>query len=215
MTAKATSVSMGCSLVLAIALLSRGVAEANLVENGGFETGDFSGWEVTSDTAHGGCQRVGSDVSVCGAVDLDPGPHGGGFAAYLGQPSAFDPGLLSQSIGTVPGQSYTLDFWLANLSFDGSSTPNDFQVTWNGTVVLSLQDKPAFGYSEFTMPGLLATGSITTLQFIEHQNPAGFVLDDVSVTSSVTQVPEPGLSALLAIGFIGLVGLRMRAAASL
>ena len=87
MTAKVTSVSMGCSLVLALALLSRGVAQANLVENGGFETGDFSGWEVTSDTAHGGCQRVGSDVTVCGAVDLDPGPHGGGFAAYLGQPS--------------------------------------------------------------------------------------------------------------------------------
>ena len=75
-------------------------------------------------------------------------------------------------------------------------------------------DKPAFAYSEFTVPGLIATRSIATLQFIEHQNPAGFVLDDVSVTPAVTQVPEPGLPVLLAIGLIGLTGLRMRAAPS-
>lgn len=214
MTAKLTSMLMGCTSIVAVALLSGGAAQANLVENGGFETGDFSGWEMIPDTSHGGCQQVGSDVSVCGAVDIDPGPHGGGFAAYLGQPSAFDPGVLSQNLPTVPGQSYTLDFWLANLSFDGTSTPNDFQVTWDGTVVEGFENRLAFGYTQFTVLNLVATGSTTTLQFIEHQNPAGFVLDDVSVNPSVTPVPEPALSTLLAIGLVGLVGLRMRGAAS-
>jgi hypothetical protein len=208
--ASRASTLIGCAAMMAIALVTFRTAHANLVENGGFETGNFSGWTAT--TAIGACQSVGTDASsACtGAqADLDPGPHSGSYAAYLGQPYPSNPGLLSQAISTVPGQAYTLDFWLANLSDNQISTPNGFQVSWNGTTVVSFQDSPAFGYTQFTIPGLTATDTTTTLMFSEYQVPAGFVLDDVSVTASVTQVPEPGVAVLLGIGLAGVAGLRI------
>jgi len=208
--ASRASTLIGCAAMMAVALVTVSTAHANLVENGGFETGSFFGWAPT--TALGACQSVGMNApSACtGAeADLDPGPHGGIYAAYLGQPYPSNPGLLAQNIPTAPGQVYTLDFWLANLSNQGASIPNGFQVSWNGTTVVSFQDSPPFGYRQFTIPGLIATDTTTTLLFSEYHVPAGFVLDDVSVTASVTQVPEPGVAVLLGIGLAGVAGLRI------
>src|SRR5262249_5454325 len=79
---------------------------SNLIVNGGFETGNFSGWTQSGDLSY-----TGVDGSL---------PHSGSFAAYMG-PTGSD-GFLAQSFATTPGANYTLDYWLES---DGGS-PNDF-----------------------------------------------------------------------------------------
>ena len=47
---------------------------------------------------------------------------------------------MTQSVWTVAGVHYTLDFWLRN--FDIQIRSNDFTVSWNGTVVDNYTDVP-------------------------------------------------------------------------
>ncbi len=76
----------------AAAVLLAHPVSANLITNGGFETGDFTGW------AH-----------VGGNVD-GTNPYSGNFAAIFFPPG----GDLQQSVATTPGASYTLNFFLAH-----------------------------------------------------------------------------------------------------
>jgi hypothetical protein len=59
------------ALIAAVALSFAHHASANLITNGGFETGDFTGWTVT------GC----CDTFVGGSVGGGPSPHSGNFQA--------------------------------------------------------------------------------------------------------------------------------------
>src|SRR6266850_1642695 len=98
------------------------VIGANLVTNGGFETTDFTGWFVT-----------GSGATVqCGNGSYPA--HTGSCAADFG---AFSAGL-SQTIATIPGAFYSLDFWLA-LTGGGAFDPHpSFSASWDGTTFLFL-----------------------------------------------------------------------------
>jgi hypothetical protein len=178
----------------------------NIVVNGGFETGDFSGWTVTNG---GAFTLVDSKYNLGGF-----GAHTGSSYAALGAVEHL--GSVSQTLATTPGQAYTLGFFLASDGF----TPNQLKVDWDGTTVFDLSNLPRQGYTEFKIP-VLATGASTTLTFFERNDPGYLSLDDVSVSSS-DQVrgsggtpppsPEPGSLTLLALGAlgIGLGGLRYR-----
>jgi hypothetical protein len=191
--------------ILTLTLVS-GVASASpLLVNGGFETGNFSGWNVTG----GPCEFVLKDIasqSTCTGVDpgTDPGPRDGTYAAYLGQAGSL--GSISQTIATTVGTSYDVQFYLANTSLGGDTNPNEFQVLWNGAPILTEIDLPVSGYQEYNILET-ATGTSATLEFAAQQNPAYFVLDDVSVTDPPAPVPEPATLALFAGG---LAVLRMR-----
>ena len=105
----------------------------NLVQNGGFETGNFSSWTVT-----GPCQFVLASVasSGCSGLDVDPKPFDGHYAAYLGAAMGTG-GSLSQTLGTTAGSLYNLQFDLANTSFAGLGgvTPNQLTVSFGGTTL--------------------------------------------------------------------------------
>src|SRR5205814_1991684 len=95
-------------------------AKANLITNPGFETGDFTGWSVT-----GAATVTGTFNGIM--------PHTGSFQAVLGSHNAAS-GEIDQSIATIAGQSYTINFWLA-LPPPGAN-PNLFTFAWGGALVL-------------------------------------------------------------------------------
>jgi len=187
--------SRGHKIVLGLAglvviLLPMCANADSLVTNGGFETGDFTGWTITGPFA---C--VGSTVSCEPSgygLDADPGPHSGLYAAYLGGSGPDD--LLSQTLATTAGQDYTLEFFLAAPSFGGSYTPNSFAILWDGSNVDTITNLVSSAYIEYTY-SVTGSGS-DTLEFDTSNLPAAFVLDDVTVNV----IPEPCTCGLLLIG---------------
>lgn len=142
--------------------------------------------------------------------DVEPGPGYGAFSApnsaNFGAVGSEDDELY-QILSTVPGDSYTLSFYLAHASTDSA---NDFSASWNGTDVLSLVDASAFGYTEYSYT-VTATSSSTTLAFSGGEVPSWYDLDNVSVTGQAgSAVPEPSSLLLLGSGLAGLAGLARR-----
>jgi hypothetical protein len=163
-----------------LALVFISAAQANSVANGSFETGDLTGWTLSGNTAFTGVDH--------GTTGFAPGTQTGSFAAFFGPVGSI--GFLSQNVPTLPGASYNLTFFLAN---DGQ-TPNEFRLSWNGNVILDTVGLPASGYTQEAFPNLLATGSLTPLQFGFRDDPGYFYLDDVYVGAGA--VPEPATLVL-------------------
>ena len=88
------------------------------MQNGGFETGDFTGWSGSG------------NFTDCAVSSSTPAVNSGQYGALLGP--AGSPGFLSQTVPTVPGQTYLLSLWLD--SPDGLA-PNEFLAAWNGSVI--------------------------------------------------------------------------------
>src|SRR3954452_4923155 len=78
-------------------IAAAGIAKANLVTNGGFETGDFTGWVQSGDTSYTG---------------VDGNPYSGVYGAYSGPVSGL--GFHSQVLPTTAGTGYTISFFLSN-----------------------------------------------------------------------------------------------------
>jgi hypothetical protein len=157
---------------------------AGEITNPGFETGDFTGWTV-----------AGSFPSVpCG--DINYTPHSGSCAAEFGPFNV----TLSQNVVTVPGASYTFDFWVESEVTDGS--PISFSASWDGGVVLSITNRInplSYTHESFNVT---ATGPSTLVSFSgQGSNAHQWVLDDVNVTANST-APEPGSIALVMVGSV-------------
>lgn len=166
---------------------------AELVVNGSFETGDFSGWQQVNDTSF----TFVTDEAAGG------GPTDGTFHAAFGPTDPGGGGIL-QDVATVAGGVYTLSFDLANLS----GGANAFGLFWDGSFVFIDFELDAFDYETLT-GNLVASGSTTTLGFIFYNEPSFFLLDNISLTSARGIVPEPATWAMMIAGF-GLVGTALR-----
>jgi len=169
---------------------------SNIVTNGDFETGNLNGWSVV-----GGGNFAWSIASAL--------PGGGSFGAATGcvgvnclNPASPGRMGLEQTLATGLGSLYTLTF---DYSPVGGS-PNGLNVLWNGIPVLALLNLPGGGtYTSYTVPGLVATGSSSTLTFLGRQDPNFSRLDNISVVAAVNgAVPEPSTWALMLLGFFGL-----------
>jgi hypothetical protein len=187
------------SKLLAVAIaagttLAASAAPINLVNNGGFESGDFSGWTQFGNTAFNG---VG-----CG------GGVGGSCAAFFG-PIGPTAGGISQVIsGLTVGAQYAVSFAFGSTG----DVPSSITVALGGTTVLNQTNPPAtvpsgafnvFAYS------VTATAASETLSFSFRNDPSFFLLDNVSVSQNV---PEPGALALVGIALAGLSLSRRRRA---
>jgi hypothetical protein len=145
-----------------------------LVINGGFETGNFTGWNVATGNA-------GVDMASA---------HSGTYGAFFNPVGAV--GFIFGGAGTTAFALYDLTFWLAN---DGG-TPNHFEVSWGGAVLDSANNAPAMPYTRFTYAGLHGANgppgsplvASTHVDFGFRNDALKWHLDDVSVRLHVVRV---------------------------
>lgn len=183
--------------VLVLGTVGFAHAGSNLVTNGSFETGDFTGWTLSGDTTFTGV----CDVSTC------PGgfaPEDGNYAAYFGPVG--DTATISQTIATTPGDEYSLSFYLAN---PVGGTPNYFSVTFGNSSFSFTNFGVAFGWQQFTLT-TVATTDQTNLSFTFRNDPSYWFLDNVTVQQSGGSTPEPGTLVLFGSGALGLAGFARR-----
>jgi Pro-kumamolisin, activation domain/Immunoglobulin I-set domain/Bacterial Ig-like domain (group 3)/Viral BACON domain len=153
-----------------------------LVQNGGFETGDFTDWTLTGDG--GDYDYVDDGVYIT--------PHSGDYAAALGEVGTL--AYLSQTLPTSPGQTYLLSLWLDSPNVRHQTlTPNEFTVEWNGVTLFDQTDIGKIGWTnlQFTVK---ATSSSSVLQIGARDDNYYLGLDDVSVTPILSPL-SPSLTA--------------------
>jgi hypothetical protein len=136
-----------------------------LVQNGGFETGDFTGWTQSGDTEY-------TSVVKGNASYVHSGTHG----AEMGPSTS--PGYLAETLPTLAGHTYKLSLWLRNPS---GMLSNWFQVQWNGSVEFEATNFPGKAWTNLVFL-VTATNSSSALQLGFQNDPAFWGLDDVSLT---------------------------------
>jgi subtilase family serine protease len=157
-----------------VAHLPYSVQIGQSLQNGGFETGDFSGWNLS-----GSSSIVSTNAGYF---------HSGQYGARLRQyPSA---GSLSQTLATSPGQKYLLSFWLANPTNAIGATPNTFSAQWNGSTIYSRNNIPFSGWTNLNFT-VTASNANTLLKFTFTDHPYYLALDDVNLTA----IPSPSFQS--------------------
>jgi hypothetical protein len=177
-----------CAAALAMMIASLGEASAspNLLINGGFEDGDFTGWTLNGDPA---TTFVTEDLLFNSQLYV---PAQGAFFAALGANGA--EGTLTQTFVDTPGDLYFVSFLVAS---DGDE-PNNFGVTGPGSLELPLEYLPASDYVAYT--GYFTGSGSDTIMFTFRNDPGYLSLDAVSVTFA----PEPSTWAMMLLGFAGI-----------
>ncbi len=176
-----------------------GVVSVGIIQNGGFETGDFSDWTLAGNP-NSSTNFLNGVVGV-GTLSDGSGPsfiHSGNFGAFLGDTNL---AYLSQTIQTTPGQSYLLSFWLDN-PVNGAG--QQFLVDWNTNRVSTnriyfISSPGVLAWKQLTFV-VKATDTNATLQFGAENPPDGFGLDDVSLLAvfgpAFTSQPPTNLTVL-------------------
>lgn len=171
----------------------------NIVTNGGFETGDFTGWTQSGNTSFTGVDSAAA--------------NSGDSGAFFGPVGTL--GYISQSLNTVAGMTYELSFFLREEFGEGDNmspirpgggpVTSEFQVFWNGVMIFSIPpNTPPGAYTQFNFTGLMATGGTTELRFGFRNDNSFWDLDDV--VAGLTAVPESLSTIWLAVPVVGMFG---------
>ncbi len=130
--------------------------------NGGFETGDLTGWSSSGVDALG--------LFIGGAL--------GNYAAELHAGGGF----LEQDVATTAGQHYTLSFYVAG---DAESNPTSLSVFWDGAQILAVSNASP-GFTQYTFDVVGDGSDPTTQLFFDFSGSGIQFVDQVSIA------PTPG-----------------------
>ncbi len=167
-------------------------APINLVWNGGFETGNFSGWAQSGDNSY---------------TFVDRNWHqNGDYAGTFGPIAGY--GYIAQNLYTVAGETYDLSFWIWGTAYGVPDA--GITVQWNGATILTSASPTYNTWTQISIPGLVATSDSTLLSLGFRNGPYYYWVDDVSVTG-LTSAPEPATFAIVGAALLGLGLLRRRA----
>ncbi len=148
---------------------SASFASANLITNGGFETGNLAGWDI------GGTPLVDA-----------PSAHSGNFGVTLGGGGSF--GRLSQLLTLAPNSFYDLTF-----SISVSGLPGDwshFGMDWNGgNPRFEIDNHNSFDWVQITLRGLPSGSDGLAELYFYGVGEQKFHLDDFTLTLG-SAVPE-------------------------
>jgi hypothetical protein len=158
-------------------------AAVNLLVNGSFETGNFTGWTLSGNTGF-----LGVTTSFSGVL-----PQDGKYEVFGG--SVGSDLIMSQTFTDIAGDAYTATGWVYGFGGD----PSDFGISVGGSSIF-LSPYPPSGWTEYTVV-FVGSGS-DTLTIRNRNDPSYQLLDNFAIINST--IPEASTWAMMMIGFAGL-----------
>lgn len=187
---KRSVLALGAALLAAPGAAS---ARPNIVVNGGFETGNFSGWTQFGNTVQ---TFVGGVFIVSPTEGLSQGVFG----------PAAPSGGISQALAVSAGDIVNISF---DLFADGTAA-NSFSADLGSTNLVSLSAFTVYGYQTYTYTNVVVGADNDALSFDFENYPSYWLIDNVQVELVLAQVPMPSAAGLGFASLMGLAGRRRR-----
>jgi hypothetical protein len=168
-------------------------ASAQIIQNGGFETGDFSSWTILESN---NAPRISNTVS-----------HSGTYSALLGnvppEPEALGNSWIQSNLTSALPAGAMLSYWWQGLTSDTITFDwQDAYITNAGGTILSTVMHVCTttdGFQHVTFDLSAYAGQQVHVEFLDHQD--GFGDDTAMWVDDVSIVPEPGVASLGLLGF--------------